>query len=417
MNFIHAADVHIDSPMRGLESFEGAPVDELRSAPRRSFENIVNLAVDRDVDFLIIAGDLFDGRWRDMQTGIWASAQFHRLQDAKIPAFLLQGNHDADSLVRQAITWPDNVHRFSTDHPCTFDVPGLNVVLHGQGFANRECLGDLVPNYPDAVPGKFNIGVLHTSLTGDSHHDPYAPTTNSTLNGKGYDYWALGHIHARQVVQDHPPIVFAGNSQGRHILESGAKGCYLVTCEPGCEPQLEFQATDCVRWQTAVVEIEPHDGRDEVLQRVQGALQEFCDRADGRLTAVRVRLTGVTDAYRLFASVDGQAEMKGEVQSLAHCFAGQIWIERLKVDLTPRAPIDELRQGNDLFGELLRQIHCLHDDEESLRAMSEALGDLEQKASRELQLAGIQLRDPGEIRQWLATAEQMLAHRLWDPTT
>jgi len=412
MKFIHAADVHIDSPMRGLEKYEGAPVEELRTAPRRSFENIVTLAIETPVDFVIIAGDLFDGPWQDMQTGIWTASQFHRLDQAGIPVFLLQGNHDAESRVPQAITWPNNVKRFATDLPSSFEVDEHNVVLHGQGFAGREAPDDLVPNYPAAVSNKFNIGVLHTSLTGDACHDRYAPTNEASLAAKGYDYWALGHIHIRRVVQEKPLIVFSGNCQGRNIHEAGAKGCYLVSCEAGSSPRLDFHATDQVRWHVAEVRLDAEDGREELLRKTNDALRQIEAESDGRLAVARVVLTGASQAYSLLTTIAGREEMTGEICNLANAFGGQIWIEKVKVELSPLIHLDELRKSNDLLGELLRKIDHIRYDEESLQSLSEPLAELEQKAAVELSDAGIELRDHESLLDWLAAAEMMLANRL-----
>ena len=233
MKFIHAADLHIDSPLLGLYCYEGAPAERLREATRRACENLVTLAIEEQVDFVILAGDLFDGQWRDMQTGLFTARQFRRLCDAKIKVYLVRGNHDAASQVRQTITWPDNVHEFSVRKAETVRLDDLGVALHGRGFAQPEVTDDPVPEYPAPVPGLFNIGVLHTNVGGNEDHPRYAPTSRAALEAKGYDYWALGHIHKRYVIAERPYIGYSGNTQGRHVRETGAKGCLLVSVEDG----------------------------------------------------------------------------------------------------------------------------------------------------------------------------------------
>jgi DNA repair exonuclease SbcCD nuclease subunit len=165
VKFIHAADLHIDSPLKGLESYEGAPLARLQGATRVGFQHLVCLAQEQAVDFVIIAGDLFDGKWQDMHTGLWTAAQFRELERAGIRVFLLQGNHDAASRVPHAITWPSNVHVFSVERPETVILDELRVAVHGQGFAREKITSDLASGYPDAVPHHFNIGVQHTSTT------------------------------------------------------------------------------------------------------------------------------------------------------------------------------------------------------------------------------------------------------------
>ena len=226
VKFIHAADLHIDSPLRGLEAYEGAPLERLQGATRVALRNLIGLAIEQAVQFVIIAGDLFDGKWRDMSTGLWTAAQFRELERAGIQVFLLQGNHDAANRVPHAISWPANVHVFSVDHPETFVLPEYGVALHGQGFAQEAVTVDLASNYPAAVPRCFNIGVLHTSLTGSPDHDSYAATSLPVLlrtplrllGARSYPC-AVGTGAAES-----PYIAFFGQISGASHSRNGGKG-------------------------------------------------------------------------------------------------------------------------------------------------------------------------------------------------
>jgi DNA repair exonuclease SbcCD nuclease subunit len=229
IRFIHAADPHLDSPLQGLEAHEGAPVEVLRGATRRAFENLVNLAIEESVDFVVIAGDLYDGDWKDYSTGLFFRAQMVRLQSKGTPVYLIAGNHDAASVITKKLSLPENVHVFSTRTTESLEVAGHPVTIHGRGFPNRAVPENLAIEYPMTVPGRFNLGLLHTSLTGRPGHDTYAPCSVAELREKGYGYWALGHIHQPEVINKEPWIVFAGNCQGRHIKETGQRGCRLVT--------------------------------------------------------------------------------------------------------------------------------------------------------------------------------------------
>src|SRR5829696_667564 len=135
LKFLHAADVHLDSPLRGLERYDGAPVEEIRGAARRAFENLVDLALAEEVAFLLLAGDLYDGDWKDYNTGLFFAAQMRRLEEAGTPVFVISGNHDAASQITRVLRPPDNVKVFSTRKPETVELKGLEVALHGQGFA------------------------------------------------------------------------------------------------------------------------------------------------------------------------------------------------------------------------------------------------------------------------------------------
>ena len=196
--FIHAADIHLDSPLRGLEQYEGAPVEEIRNAARRALSNLVDLAIRQEVAFVLIAGDLYDGDWRDYNTGLFFVDQARRLREAKIPLYLISGNHDAANRMTRTLKMPENVTFFSAERPETALLPDLDVAIHGQSFAKAAVYDDLSEGYPIVDSGHFNIGMLPTCAAGREGHDRYAPCSVEGLKAKGYDYWALGHIHLRE---------------------------------------------------------------------------------------------------------------------------------------------------------------------------------------------------------------------------
>ena len=192
--FIHAADLHLDSPLTGLavKSYEYARrVDE---ASRIAFTKLIDLAIDENCSFMVIAGDLFDGQWKDYRTGLFFANQMARLRDAGIPVFIVLGNHDAENRFVSRLKLTDNVSLFSSKSPHTYKLPALNVAIHGQSFPTRDVTTNLAAGYPQAVPGWFNIGVLHTNLGGISEHANYAPCSLQTLKNKGYQYLSLIHI-------------------------------------------------------------------------------------------------------------------------------------------------------------------------------------------------------------------------------
>ncbi|MEN9581183.1 MAG: hypothetical protein RJA70_4192, partial [Pseudomonadota bacterium] len=217
MKIVHAADLHVDSPLTGLARYEGAPVDQIRGATRRAFENLVQLCLDEEVQLLLLAGDLFDGEWKDYTTGLFFVGQLLRLKPAGIPVVLVKGNHDAASVVTRHLTLPSHVTELSSRAPETRLFEQLGIAVHGQSYAERAEYNNLAANYPDALPGCLNIGLLHTCVTGRAGHEPYAPCGLEGLLAKNYDYWALGHIHEREILHEDPWVVFPGNLQGRHM--------------------------------------------------------------------------------------------------------------------------------------------------------------------------------------------------------
>lgn len=354
--FIHAADPHLDSPLRGLEAHEGAPVETLRGATRKAFENLVNLAIDEAVNFVVIAGDLYDGDWKDYSTGLFFRGQMVRLQAKGIPVYLIAGNHDAASVISKKLTLPENVHVFSTRTAETMEVPGLAAVIHGRGFPHRAVPENLAVDYPAAVPGKFNLGLLHTSLTGRPDHDTYAPCSEQDLRNKGYAYWALGHIHQPEVISEDPWIVFAGNCQGRHARETGPRGCRLVTVKDSLEvASAEWRDLDVVRWQSVEVPLAGVENEAGAIKGIREALAGAVAAAEGRLLATRIHLTGAT---ALHGSLHRDAQhWRAQVQALAQDFGEEsVWLERLRVGTRPVYDLAELAARDALTKTVLETL-------------------------------------------------------------
>ena len=377
MRFIHTADLHIDSPLRGLCRYEGAPLERLRGATRRALERLVDLALDERVDFVLIAGDLYDRDWLDFHTGLFVREQMVRLGRQGIRVFIVQGNHDARGVITRQIPWPDNVKVFSSRTAETVYLEALGVAIHGHSFPDREVPEDLVPGYPLAMPGCFNIGLLHTSLSGIGGHDTYAPTTLQDLKSRGYDYWALGHIHARQVICEQPRVVFPGNLQGRHARETGPKGCELVTVE-GSQMTARFMPLAVVRWHQIGIDLAPVKTLDELPLRVAQALALAASEEGDVLHAVRIILSGETHLHALESRQPGT--LAAAVQAAAQDVSGaEVWIEQVKLEL--RSPLDRLRveQGDDALGELVRWVDLLASDGPGLEnfcrtALADVLG-------------------------------------------
>ena len=348
IRFIHAADPHLDSPLQGLEAHEGAPVAVLRGATRRAFENLVNLAIEESVDFVVIAGDLYDGAWKDYSTGLFFRAQMVRLQSKGTPVYLIAGNHDAASVITKKLSLPGNVHVFSTRTTESLEVAGHPVTIHGRGFPNRAVPENLASEYPTAVPNRFNLGLLHTSLTGRPGHDTYAPCSVAELREKGYGYWALGHIHQPEVINKDPWIVFAGNCQGRHIKETGPRGCRLVTVSDSLHVEsAEWRSLDVVRWEELNVDLSSIETEIEATRLVSEAMGKAITAAEGRLVAARIILSGTTQLHGSLHRNDEHWNAQFLASAQDHG-AEAIWIERIKVSTSPVYNIAQLAERDAL---------------------------------------------------------------------
>ncbi len=412
-SFIHAADIHLDSPLRGLERYEGAPVTEIRSATRQAFDNLITLAIDEAVNFVLLAGDLYDGDWKDYNTGLYFVARMARLRDAGIRVFMISGNHDAASQITRQLQLPDNVTRFATGSPETAVIDGLNVAIHGQGFPTREVTEDLSQNYPQGDPQYFNIGLLHTSLDGKPGHEPYAPCSVDGLCSKGYQYWALGHIHKRELISEEPWILFPGNIQGRHIRETGARGCTLVRVENGEVVQLEQRDVDVLRWSLCTVDISGCDDMDAVCERVRTAFQQALDDAEGRPAAVRLQLFGESAMHtKLHAEL---LQWTQEFRAMATGLGGAgLWLEKLSLQTCSLVNAAQLQAREDALGGLLQTIREMELNGADSSKLVQQLTALRQKLPVEL-LGGGECFDPADklqLEAMLDDVKALLVNRL-----
>ncbi len=413
MKFLHAADVHLDSPLRGLERYEGAPVAELRGATRRAFDNLVELAIEEEVSFVLLAGDLYDGDWKDYNTGLYFIQRMARLREAGIRVFIVAGNHDAASQITRHLHTPDNVTRFPTGKPGRVVLDDLGVAIHGQSFPTRAVTEDLSQDYPQGDPQLFNIGLLHTCLDGKPGHEPYAPCRVEGLRGKGYQYWALGHVHAREEVSRDPWIVFPGNTQGRHIRETGPKGCTLVTVAGGEVTALEHRDLDVLRWSLCTVNITACGNPDETGERVLAAFRQMPAAAGGRAVAARLVLQGASPAHaQLHARI---AHWVQEFRALAAGLGGAgLWLEQVVLDT--RRPVDagELLSRDDALGGLLRAIREAEPGEAAVAEFAAELSALRQRLPPELlgECDGYDPTDPARLKALIEDIRELLVSRL-----
>ncbi len=412
MRFLHASDLHIDSPLRGLDRYEGAPVARLRTATRGALERLIDKALAERVDFVLLAGDIYDRDWQDFHTGLFFREQMVRLDRAGIRVFIVQGNHDAQGVISRQLILPPNVTVFSSRTAQTHRIDELSVAIHGRSFPERAVDEDLVPAYPAAVPGFFNIGVLHTSLTGRVGHDTYAPTDVATLVAKGYDYWALGHVHAREVIAESPRIVFPGNLQGRNANETGAKGCELVTVEAG-RIEAESVSLDVVRWSQVSVSLEGVESLEAVSERFRHAVGPLLIGATDRLHAMRVTLIGSTPLHRIEAKQPGT--LAAAVQAAAQDVSeAEIWVEQVRLELA--APFDRVQaaQRQDAVGELIRLVDSIGRDDTELTTRARAeLGALLTAMPEEVTAGDVPRLDRvADLRALLLDAEATALARL-----
>ncbi len=414
LKFIHAADIHLDSPLYGFAAYGDAPVETLRTASRTAFTNLIDHAIDLAVDFMVIAGDLYDGAWRDYNTGYYFCRQMGRLKEANIPVYLLFGNHDAESEMTKKLVLPDTVHVFASNKPTTFRIDHLKVALHGRSFKQAATTDNLAIAYPEPDAGWMNIGVLHTALEGNAMHASYAPCSLVQLIAKGYDYWALGHVHEHAILNQEPWIVFPGNIQGRHIKEAGAKGGVVVTAEDARIQSVERLIVDVLRWHRVQVDATGAKSMNEVILLVGKAIADLgIHDMDIDLHAIRVEITGKCDAHgelfgmepQLRAEVIGQAEAAGN---------GKIWVEKIRVQTEPLMDAEGIRARMDAIADLQTYLDQAPHDAALLTELKDYFQLLAGKAPLDVRLAipDFQRIQEGDITAIIESVRPSLIARL-----
>jgi len=412
--FIHAADIHLDSPLRGLSRYESAPAESIREACRRAFENLVNLALEEKVNFVLLAGDLYDGDWKDYSTGIFLSKQIGRLGKENIQVFSVSGNHDAANQMTKSLSPPPNMRIFSPKKVETVKLDDLSVAIHGRSFPTQHVKENLASGFYPAERGLFNIGLLHTSLDGRAGHGNYAPCSLDDLRSKGYQYWALGHIHKQEIVQKEPPIIFPGCIQGRHIHEAGEKGCALVTVDDGSVTEVKPVPLDVLRWSLCDIEVTGVSEMRGVRERVRMGIEQEQALSQGKPLAMRIRLQGATRIADEIAAYPDKLEQ--EIKGLGAAIAGEkgLWIERIENLTRGKLDLESTLADDSAMGRLLKEILNITSGADGVDGLKDKIAELRQKAPFEAfgDESALNLDNEQTVRRIVEEAKHMLIGRL-----
>ena len=384
MKFIHTADIHLDSPLVGLAAYQDAPVQQLRTVTRDAFSRLVDAAIEEEVDFMVIAGDLYDGSWKDYNTGHYFCREMGRLNKAKIPVYLLYGNHDSESEMTKKLSLPSNVNVFESRKPSTYRIETLKVALHGRSYREAATLENLASSYPEPIAGWLNIGVLHTALGGYAAHQPYAPCSLDELTVKGYDYWALGHVHEHAILQKDPWIVYPGNLQGRHIREIGERGAVLVTADETGIQSVERLCVDMLRWYVVDVDASVAATLQEVASLAGRAIEQLIFEVTVPMhLALRVRIIGKTTTHGELFGLETQLreEILGQVASQG---ADRIWVEKVKIETESSVGSLNINTRSDAISELQGFLDEIDEDKQFHEFLLSELKPLADRAPLDL---------------------------------
>ncbi len=327
IRILHTADIHLDSPLKSLALRDETLRETIESATRAAFVRVIDFALSERVAALLISGDLFDGKERSATTAAFLTGQLDRLRVADIRVFYVKGNHDAENPITGTLDLPDNVH--------VFDARGGKVQLaediwiHGVSFTDRHAPTSLLPRFSAPVAGAVNIGMLHTSLAGAAGHDTYAPCALGDLVGMGFDYWALGHVHKRQIHAEAPWVVMPGMPQGRDIGESGPKSASFLTVADG-KIHVEEVQTSAVEFLSSSLEITDAESDDALRAMLRHHLRTTAQTLSAPAGVLRITLSGTPERH--WHILRDRDYWNAQIAKLARekdC----LWLDKLVLDL------------------------------------------------------------------------------------
>lgn len=353
-SFIHTADIHLGRPFSNITDFSrDARIKELyKKAVEKSFNNLIEYAQTKNVDFVLIAGDTFDSDEQDFESKLILKEGLKKLENNNIKVFLIAGNHDPICSY--------NKNTFDFDENSNIKIVGLNsnlysdftvndinekpvAMIHALSFEETTLRENPTKYFSKAQENLFNIGLLHCDLDA-SKESPYAPCTKVDLDSLNYDYWALGHIHI-------PNEKYSGTIQGRNTKETGEHGIKHVKVENGVIKKETFVPIDVIRFEDIDIDLtKTHDTTSAVLsiqEKLETITNSCCE-----LFFVRLNLTGYISYYN---------EINSEFfdiisEKIKNDSFGKICISTIKNSTIAKINSAELIEDDGIAGNLFKTI-------------------------------------------------------------
>ncbi|MBU8732067.1 DNA repair exonuclease [Cytobacillus oceanisediminis] len=352
VTFIHAADLHLDSPMSGLKHLPPSIFKKLQESTFEAFTKIVDSAIFHNVDFIILAGDLFDGEDRSIRAQTRFRKEMERLAECGIAVYAVYGNHDHMDGRWAHLPLPENVHIFSHEVEVAKHIAenGTSVHLYGFSYPKRHVAERMIDQYRRENGADLHIGILHGSFEGSSDHAQYAPFRINDLLEKDFDYWALGHIHKREILITQPPVIYPGNIQGRNRKETGPKGCYLVELDSS-GAKTEFLEAAPVIWENAEIDASKSESYQEIYELCISLIEEKRQNRKGTIINLTLNEVGLSD-HELRSITNGELlESLQEEEAEEESF---VWISGLAVNEKRMWNKEKLAHESDFFSELFK---------------------------------------------------------------
>lgn len=377
--FVHAADLHIASPFKGLAGGAGPLADALRSATFAAFRGLVDLCLKRKVDFLLVAGDVYDAEDRSLKAQLEFRDGLERLSEAGIESFVVHGNHDPLDGRVNTLRWPERTHVFGAEvESVRAHARGDAVAtVTGVSFPTKTVRANLTERFPSGRTDDFHIGLLHCNVGSNTGHEAYAPCEVGDLTRLAVDYWALGHVHNARILSSSPTIAYPGNLQGRSFRETGPRGCLVVEVDARGHVSTEPVALDVVRLAELQVSIGDLETVDQLQAQLLRAIEEAREEAEGRHLLCRARLTGRGALARELLAPEATTDL---LEVLRGRFEGDspiVWLQAILPECRPELDLAARRGRGDLVAEVLGVADELLESRQELAdAVSGALAEL-----------------------------------------
>jgi len=382
-SFIHTADLHLDSPFKGISEVNEEISSELTEATFKAFNKIIDLGIEKQIDFLLIAGDIYDGGDRSLRAQLRFRDGLKRLSDAGIKAYIVHGNHDPLDGWSANLDWPKNVHIFKgkSVEKVSVEKDGEEIAqIYGISFHTREIKTNLTYKFPKISKSKkalFNIGMLHCNVGTSTGHEPYAPCTLQDLITRNFNCWALGHIHKKAIINDdNPLVIYPGNPQGLHPKETGARGCFLVNVGENGEPTAEFIEVNSIRWFVEELSIDSLYTEQELISKIHNCIEKIREEAEGRSSVCRIILTGRS---ALHSSIARKGVLDDILKDIREDEEGEkqfVWIESIEDNTNPEIDRKSLLERKDFIGDLVKLFEEFSHDENKIAELKESLEPL-----------------------------------------
>ena len=380
IRFVHAADLHLDSPFVGIKAVAPDNVARaLHDATFTAYENIIKLCIDERVDALLIAGDVYDSADRSLRAQLKFVDGLKRLDEAGIRSFVCHGNHDPLDGWEAKLDYPPSCTRFLAEFEAVpvFEDDPQRAVVHGISYPRRDVTENLTRRLGVVEPRPFSIGLMHANVGGNPNHDDYAPCSLEDLKESGIDYWALGHVHTREVLTEKSPtVVYPGNSQGRHPNEPGARGVYLVEVDDDGTVNLDFRAMDTVRWERPVLDISLMETEQDLHNGLHQIMETTLAEADGRSVVLRITLVGRGGLHSALRQPNFVQDLIDDISTEWAHRSPFAWCERIEDETAPPFNREERVGGSDFLSEVLKTADRAKEDPEMLARLGSGLDDL-----------------------------------------